>query len=96
LHDSRLIAVGTPAELKATVPGMVLEVRAGPLDVALHALAPWQPALHVAVADTSARERVEEALRAAGIDEVDIRPIAPSLEDAYLALMAGGKVGRAA
>jgi ABC-2 type transport system ATP-binding protein len=101
LHDSRLIAVGTPAELKETVPGMVLEVRAGPLDVALHALAPWQPALygtalHVAVADASARERVEEALRAAGIDEVDIRPIAPSLEDAFLALMAGGKVGRAA
>ena len=98
LHDSRLIAVGTPAELKAAVPGIVLEVRAGPLDVALHALAPWQPtlygtALHVSVADASARERIEEALRDAGIDEADIQPIAPSLEDVFVALIAGGQVG---
>jgi ABC-2 type transport system ATP-binding protein len=101
LHDSRLIAVGTPAELKAAVPGAVLEVHAAPLDVALHALAPWQPALygtalHVTVADASARERLEEALRAAGIDGADIKPIAPSLEDVFLAVMSGAKVGRAA
>jgi hypothetical protein len=76
----------------------VLEVRVGPLDVALHALAPWQPALygtvlHVSVAGASARERIEEALRAAGIDEADIKPIAPSLDDVFVALIAGGKVG---
>ena len=41
-------------------------------------------------------DRQEEALRAAGIDGAHITPIAPSLEDVFLAVMSGAKVGKAA
>jgi ABC-2 type transport system ATP-binding protein len=94
LHESRLIAVGAPAELKARFPGLLLEVKAAPLEVALRALDPWRPALygtamHLQVAGEADTERVRAALQTAGIGDARLTPIVPSLEDVFLALVAG-------
>lgn len=94
LHESRLIAVGPPAELKARFPGLLLEVKATPLEVALRALHPWRPALygtamHLQLAGEAQIECVRAALQAAGIGDAHLTPIAPSLEDVFLALVAG-------
>ena len=92
LHNSRLIALGTPAELKNTVRGVLLEVRGAPLVDALRALAPWQPALygtalHIMAADEAVSEQLRLALAHAGITTSAIRPIAPTLEDVFLSLV---------
>ncbi len=44
----------------------------------------------LAVADLP-EQAIHDALRAAGIHDADIRPIAPSLEDVFVALSAGGQ-----
>jgi ABC-2 type transport system ATP-binding protein len=94
LHESRLIAMGAPGELKARFPGLLLEVKAAPLEVALRALDPWRPALygtamHLQVDGEAETERVRAALRSAGIVDARLTPIAPTLEDVFLALVAG-------
>lgn len=93
LHDSHLIATGTPAELKATLPGLLVEVHAAPLDAALRALDAWRPslygtALHVTLASETALAHLRVALAAAGLADATVTPIPPSLEDVFLALAA--------
>jgi ABC-2 type transport system ATP-binding protein len=101
LHDSHLIAMGTPAELKAGLPGVLVEVRAAPLNMALQALEPWRPslygtALHVTLENESEIARLRAALDAAGLSDTTMTPIPPSLEDVFLALVARRTEGAAA
>lgn len=97
IHEGRRVAVGTPAELKALVPGRQMEVRVdramaaadvlddteGVLEVSL-----FGTALHVAVADDapSAEGLIRDALSGAGMSVAEIKPVRASLEHAFLAL----------
>jgi ABC-2 type transport system ATP-binding protein len=92
LDQGRLIALDTPPALKASLRDVLLEVRATPLNGALHALAPWQPALHgtalhLAVSSLDMRAQVASALTAAGLRDFTLTPIPPSMEDVFLALV---------
>jgi hypothetical protein len=50
--------------------------------------------MHLLVDETLPDERLRETLAAVGIKQVDIRPIAPSLEDVFVALSAQQPGGR--
>ena len=93
MHAGKVIAVGTPAELRGLLGGRaLLEVRADHLLEALaiiekhplaHEVAAFGTALHVLVDD--AREGAETLRRTlAGFHGVEIRPIVPSLEDVFI------------
>lgn len=100
-----IIAVDTPAGLKATLVGDILEIRAHPRGVANRVL-PAHPlvisaevfgdVVHVLVA--SAREAgpvLRRALEEAGATDVDERPVAPSLEDVFISRLAAFRPGAA-
>jgi ABC-2 type transport system ATP-binding protein len=95
MHAGRVIAEGTPAELKQTLgTGGLLEVRAPDLLGALAVLdglpearetSAFGTAIHVLV-DDPARDapRLVTALAAAGHAGAEVRPIVPSLEDVFI------------
>jgi ABC-2 type transport system ATP-binding protein len=100
IHQGRRVAEGAPAELKALVPGRLLQVRAEPSMAAadvLEALSEvlevslFGTALHVALAERVAdpahflRQRLGEG----GITVEGIEPAEPTLEHAFLALAGG-------
>jgi drug efflux transport system ATP-binding protein len=97
IHHGKLIALGTPAELKhSALPGDLLLVEAAPLGAALETIrrlagvrdaAVFGNALHVVVSDAaSGVERLRAELAARGFVPARIQPIRPSLEDAFVAL----------
>ncbi len=102
MNRGRLIALGSPAELRSGLRQPLLEVRtnAGAQAVAALAGAPevietglLGRALHVAVRDAQAGARaVAERLRGRGIAFESIAPVTPSLEDVFVTLVrtAGG------
>jgi len=99
MHGGRLVALGTPAEIKGLVPGQLLELR--PADWrAAKALLPGLPGvlevqtfgdrLHVFVDDAVVRgPQLVQALAAAGIPCTPARPMAPRLEEAFISLIRG-------
>jgi ABC-2 type transport system ATP-binding protein len=105
MNRGRLIALDTPAGVRGRLPHPILELHAGAAAAALEALE-GEPeilaaglfgrALHVAVRD---RERGEAAVRArlaaAGIAVEALRPVPPTLEDVFVALV-GASGGAAA
>ncbi|HET7265409.1 MAG TPA: ABC transporter ATP-binding protein [bacterium] len=108
IFGGRIIAAGTPAEIKQRMSGALLEVRASPIEQALEALrgqpdvrdvALFGRAIHATVDDPSAAERLRTALAAAGVAVEGIRPVHPSLEDAFVSLVeqdaAGARGGSA-
>jgi len=105
LHQGRRLALATPAELAASYPGELLEVRLEGARAALARVAAlpgvedaqlFGDRLRVRVASASAaREPLLAALAAAGHRDVDARPVAPGLEDVFLARI-GAARGEAA
>jgi ABC-2 type transport system ATP-binding protein len=103
IYDGKLIALDSPSELRQRrLAGRLLEVRADPLMAALELLsrdpaarevAVFGAALHVVVEDESAAEGLARGLAAGGVNVSAISPIAPSLEDVFVALI--GAAGRA-
>ena len=96
IYGGRIIASGTPAEIKRQMSGALLEVRASPIDDALEALrrrsdvreaALFGRAIHVTVDNASAAEAIRETLGAGGIAVESVRPVRPSLEDAFVSLV---------
>jgi ABC-2 type transport system ATP-binding protein len=99
LHEGRLLALGTPAEVKRLMPGTLLEVRtAAPRRTASllrtqfpdAAVGLFGDRVHVAVRDTepeAAEQRIREAVTSAGFEVHTIRPIPPSLEDVFVAVV---------
>ncbi|HZZ85883.1 MAG TPA: ABC transporter ATP-binding protein [Anaeromyxobacteraceae bacterium] len=96
--DGRLVALDTPAALKARwVPGQVLVARGRGLDAAalrrlpgVLAAEPFGAGLHVRLdPDRIGAERVAAALRGAGARELSLASAAPSLEDVFLAVVGG-------
>lgn len=98
LHEGRLLGLGTPDEIKAMMPGALLEIRtAAPRRAAAVLREQLREAsvglfgdrVHVAARDAAATEaRSRDLLAAAGLAVESIRPIEPSLEDVFVAVLA--------
>jgi drug efflux transport system ATP-binding protein len=106
LHDGSLLAVDTPDALRGRLPGHIVEVMTAavrpPLDVlrtlpgVLDAQAFGERA-HVRMAGHDGRsvDVVTRGLEAAGLAAVSVRPVAVSLEDVFIDLIAPGRAGEA-
>ncbi|MFH1651278.1 MAG: ATP-binding cassette domain-containing protein [Chloroflexota bacterium] len=99
MHRGEFIAVDTPRELRKAFPGELLEVRATPVRQATAALlgTPFAgdfqvfgDTLHVMVKTAAKQEpEIRRLLAGQGVTVTDIRSIVPSLEDVFVARLAG-------
>ncbi len=99
IYRGRLVALGTPGELKRRMQGELLYIEAEPLGEALEALeaapgvrdaAVFGNALHVVVESAAAsRAALRGLLEARGLRVGEVRPIRPSLEDVFVSLTTG-------
>jgi ABC-2 type transport system ATP-binding protein len=106
INRGRLVAIDTPAGLKARMSGALLLVTVPHAPAALEALrsragiteaAMFGRSLHVAVDDVAGGTRaVQAALQGAGIEPGSIEPVEPSLEDVFVALVRQGNPEAAA
>jgi ABC-2 type transport system ATP-binding protein len=97
MHRGRLIAQGTPAELRASMTEPIYEVNTDDAPAAVHALARssavleaalFGRAVHVVARDAAEAERdVPAVLRAAAVRQTGIRRVEPSLEDVFVSLV---------
>ena len=97
LHDGRLIACDTPGRLRAGLPGKMYELVARPQRRALAALQRVLPQaapyvfgerLHLRLPEDSGDEgEWRAALAREDVQLETVRPIAPSLEDVFVALL---------
>ena len=97
IYAGQLIASGTPAAIKAMLPGHLLELtpsdfaKARPMVEALPGILEVQTygnKLHLFVDDVAERQpQVESALAAAGIGHTEIREIEVRMEEAYISLV---------
>jgi ABC-2 type transport system ATP-binding protein len=96
MHRGRLVACDTPAGIRRLHPGPLLEVRGEGLDAAAPLLRrlpgvrdvqTFGDTLHVAAAESVNGEALERTIRAAGLPALALRPIAPGLEDVFVALL---------
>jgi ABC-2 type transport system ATP-binding protein len=100
LHEGRLIALDTPTHLRASLPGVVMEVIAPDRDKALAALDRlpgvadvqlFGERAHVrleAEAELRDPDRLTAALRREGVDPESVRRVPASLEDVFIARLA--------
>lgn len=97
LHHGRLLAVGTPAELKAMMPGALFEVRAAdPRHAAAclrenfsHAtVGLFGDRVHLSLRDPAdAERRTRDLFAAARLELISFRAIEPSLEDVFISVV---------
>ncbi len=97
IYNGRLIAQGPPRDIqRGPMPGVVLEVRAGRLMEALSACerhplvreaALYGAAIHVVVEDAAVAARLSRDLRDSGVPVESVKPVLPSLEDVFVALV---------
>lgn len=97
LHEGRLLGAGTPDEVKALMPGKILEVHVSHPREALRVLRAELPSasvglfgdrLHVSTQTPPETEsRVRSVLAHAGLELVDVRPVQPSLEDVFVSAL---------
>ncbi|MBI2511644.1 MAG: ABC transporter ATP-binding protein [Opitutae bacterium] len=98
LHEGRLLGLGTPDEIKAMMPGALIEFRTSEPrrtaavlreQLADASVGLFGDRVHVAARDVDGTaERGRALLTAAGIDVQSVRPIEPSLEDVFVAVLA--------
>lgn len=97
IYEGRLIALGSPQQLKERYAGGVLfEVHAQPVMTALDLLAQeraakevaiFGAALHVVADSETAAGPLRAALERGGVTVSSVEPIVPSLEDVFVALI---------
>jgi ABC-2 type transport system ATP-binding protein len=100
MHRGKLLAVGTPEEVKKLMRGTILEVRSTEPrratvvlreKLAAGSVGLFGDRVHVVTQDPEkASAQVEEALRAAGLELADVRRIEPGLEDVFVSVLSGG------
>ena len=98
LHKGRILGLGTPAEVKALMPGALLEIRTSAprrsaallrerLEGATVSL--FGDRIHVSTRDPEGIGRQASALiAAAGFELITCAPVEPSLEDVFVAVLA--------
>lgn len=101
LHEGKLLALGTPAEVKTLFPGEILEVRCADPRRASAILRDALPdatvglfgeRVHVGSREPDmVRQGVEKALEDAGISLSRVQPIEPALEDVFVAVLSSGR-----
>jgi drug efflux transport system ATP-binding protein len=100
MYGGKLVALDTPAALKqSTIDGDVLEIEGAPQEQArdivaaapgVREVAPHGARLHAIVDDAAGRAaQLTDALATAGIADVRVERIDPSLEDVFVALVSG-------
>jgi ABC-type multidrug transport system ATPase subunit len=108
IHNSKLIVCGVPADLKhlpeVNRPGtrrldVTCEYVTKGLNLLRHepgvlSATVFGQSMHLLVEDSISEESIREKLARAGITEADVRPIAPSLEDVFVALTASANAER--
>jgi ABC-2 type transport system ATP-binding protein len=101
MHKGKLLAVGTPEELKKLMRGNLLEVRAAAPRratavlrdrLAQDSVGLFGDKVHILTSrgEEAARE-ADEALRAAGLESSSIRSIEPTLEDVFVSVLGSGQ-----
>lgn len=99
MDRGRILSLGTPAEVKARLGGATWEVRLERSRAAsAHlrdrlpraAIALYGDRLHV-TAEALDENRIRSALREGGFEPAGVRPIEPSLEDVFVAVVAHGE-----
>jgi ABC-2 type transport system ATP-binding protein len=99
LHEGRLMALDTPAAIRATLSGALIEVVAhdhrraaealrGMSGVARVELFGERAHVRFAANDPQAERRVRETLESAGLSGVETRQVPASLEDVFVAMLA--------
>ena len=106
IHKGKLLAVGTPDELKRLMRGVILEVRASiprravaalRKELGADAVGLFGDKVHVVTREPEKAARDAEAvLRKEGLEFASVRPIEPGLEDVFVSVLAAGKEGGAA
>jgi ABC-2 type transport system ATP-binding protein len=101
LHRGRLLAVGTPDEVKKLMRGTILEIRSANPRKATALLREQLPGIsvglfgdrvHIVTDDPgTVAKQVEDVLVAAGLKAEEIRPIEPALEDVFISVLGGGR-----
>jgi ABC-2 type transport system ATP-binding protein len=99
VHEGRVLAVDEPARLRQLIPGRMLEILAHGTAAAdvLRALPGVRDAqifgerIHITLDDDSPQSeaRFTAALRETPLGDVPVRPVQPSLEDVFIARLAG-------
>jgi ABC-2 type transport system ATP-binding protein len=102
LHQGRLVALDTPANLRSSLPGEVMEVVAEDRDRATRGLERLPGVVDVQLFGERAHVRLEPgsafsdpdrlvaALQASGIQPESVRRVPASLEDVFIARVSGG------
>ena len=101
MREGKLIAEGTPSELRATLNGRILELRGQPIsllrkvahqDEDVEDVQAFGDRLHVRVGEDKAEvvlSRLKSRIRSEGGEVTDLRPVPPVLEDVFIALSEG-------
>ena len=97
MHHGKLLAVGTPEEVKKLMRGSLLEIRASDPrrasavlreQLGVRSVGLFGDRVHVVAADPGAtRSQVEQTLSRAGIGLSGLRAIEPSLEDIFVSVL---------
>ena len=105
LHEGRLLGLGTPAEVKALLPGAILEVRTPQARQLIQRLRNELPGLnaglfgdrvHLVTRTLDETERqVRAVAQSAGITLEEAREVLPTLEDVFVAVIGQQGAGRA-
>jgi ABC-2 type transport system ATP-binding protein len=98
IHGGRLLACGTPGDVKKLMRGTILEIRTEEPREAVAVLRPHLPAgsiglfgdrLHiVSLEPERTTAEAEAALARAGLDVIGVRTVEPSLEDVFISVLA--------
>ncbi len=100
LHEGRLLGLGTPDEVKALMPGTLLEVRTpAPRRTAAllrerltgATVGLFGDRVHLAARDPGVEQRARELIAGAGFELQSLRAIEPSLEDVFVAVVANAR-----
>jgi len=101
MREGKIIAEGTPSELRATLNGRILELRGQPIsllrkvahqDEDVEDVQAFGDRLHVRVGVDRAKvvlSRLKSRIRSEGGEVTDLRPVPPVLEDVFIALSEG-------
>ena len=103
MHHGRLLAVGTPREVKQLLQGTILEIR-GPQPrraaallrekLAADSVGLFGDRVHVVTQEPeTVTRRAEHLLGGAGLQPTSIRPIEPTLEDVFVSVLAREEAG---